>query len=877
MDRRYFDSLTAQILLHFTFICVVTAAVLFFGAEEPIGVVVPMLVILYAASFLVLHRQILKPVKHLLSLLTEGRVDTFSPVVEPIPTEFEQLDSAFRGLFLTLKEREAMLTSAIKNAQGVIYRLHRTEQGWKLAFISEHVTALCGYSADYFYQLRDGALTDAIHPEDRALMKEALQRARANRQSYSCDYRLMHKDGSVHHVTDRGVLSFDAQDRLVSLDGLIVDNTSHQHTLERYLEAEDITHMGSWSYCLSSGKISWSPGVFALFGLDPASVEPSLEEHLLQIHPEDRAKFTAPVELAVSTGASWEVEYRPCTPSATATHLLGRGRALRDFNGQVYALTGTVQDISERKQAEQVLMQAKLAAERSDRMKSLFLANMSHEIRTPLNGVIGAAKMLTKAGLSGRQAECVEMISRCGKSLLRIINDVLDLASIEAGKVKLDHVSFDLRAELEEVTALYAEQAISKGLEFACQIDVPVPSMLIGDPVRLKQIVSNLVDNAIKFTESGNVVLRVIMQELRGGAVKLSFRVKDTGIGIPMEMQDRLFKAFSQVDESMTKRHSGTGLGLSISKNLAALMRAEIGFSSELGEGSEFYLNAWIDREVFERKSSVRKLSAIVLSNRRHMRRAMALQLQFLSCRCAEVTTAEAALQLLDEAAAKGEQFSFIMVDAQTGTHFAPLLYREGAREKLILISTDPKAAHYPAFEHFKFDAVLSYPVKDFTWKTLFETVPTISLVADSKRSNAVENRVLLVDDNDTDARLAEMLLTDQGFNVDRVTTGYAALEAVKLHNYAIILMDFQLNGIDGGETARMIRQIEPPGVTTPIVGLATSDSENGRERCLAAGMSEYYIKPIDEEKLRAICNAFIASPARTVPAADATGAGLNG
>ncbi|HET8705225.1 MAG TPA: ATP-binding protein, partial [Pseudomonadales bacterium] len=383
-----------------------------------------------------------------------------------------------------------------------------------------------------------------------------------------------------------------------------------QETLDRYLEAEDIAGMGSWHFDLQNRTISWSPGVFKLFGLDPSEPVPDFESRLAHVHPDDRAAVATMVERSAASGEEWEMEYRMLLTGGGMIHLLGRGRALRDFNGVIYALAGTIQDISARKEIERMLTQAKQAAEESDRMKSLFLANMSHEIRTPLNGVIGAAKVLSRSELSERQAECVEMISRCGKSLLAIVNDILDLASIEAGKIRLDHVAFDLRSELETVVQTHAQGAISKGLAFACQIDVPVPSMLVGDPVRLKQIISNLLDNAIKFTDLGEVVLRVVMLELNDASVKLSFRVKDTGIGIPLEKQDRLFKAFSQLDESMTKRYAGTGLGLSICKNLAELMGGEIGFVSELGNGSEFVFNVWLEREAFEHKNSLHKISA---------------------------------------------------------------------------------------------------------------------------------------------------------------------------------------------------------------------------------------------------------------------------
>ncbi len=596
-----------------------------------------------------------------------------------------------------------------------------------------------------------------------------------------------------------------------------------------------------------------------MFDLDPTQPEPEFEAHLLNIHPEDRDKFTAPVNNAIEKGESWSVEYRNILADGRSRYLLGRGRAVRDFNGNICALSGTVQDITERKADEAILTQAKLSAERSDRMKSLFLANMSHEIRTPLNGVIGAAKILSKGSLNERQQECVEMISRCGNSLLTIINDVLDLASIEAGKIKLDKVAFDLRAEIESVVLLLADKAIKKGLEFASQIDVPVPSFLLGDPGRLKQIISNLLGNAIKFTDSGDVVLKVVMQELSSSRVKLSFKIKDTGIGIPLEKQDRLFKAFSQADDSMSKRYQGTGLGLSICKNLTELMGGEIGFTSSFGEGAEFYFTACLEREAFQRKIPARKLSALLVSNRRHMRRAMALQLQYLSCRCVEVTTADAALQELSVASLANEFYSLLIIDGQAAGNFEPLLKRSAGREQLVLVTTDENVLQYPAFLGVKFNAVLNYPIRDSAWLGLFENIPVVSLVSDNKKLLTSEKWILVVDDNETDSRLLELFLIDNGYLVECVPSGYAALEAVKLRNFELIFMDLQMSGINGVEAARIIRQSEPPDVRIPIIALTTLANEGGREMCLEAGMDDYLNKPLDEKNLNSVIKRWIS------------------
>ncbi len=355
--------------------------------------------------------------------------------------------------------------------------------------------------------------------------------------------------------------------------------------------AEELAHVGHWRITMPEGRLEWSDEVYRIHGIDPGDFELTVENAINAYHPEDRKRVEESVKEAVEAGKDFEFELRIIRGDGAIRNVMARGECTLDEHGMVSSVFGVFMDITERKGAEEVLKQAKETAEAAARARSQFLANMSHEIRTPMNGVIGMTSLLLNTDLSTEQREYVEVVRSSGDALLTIINDILDFSKIEAGRIELEEHPFDLRACVSDAVDLLAKAAREKDLRLACLVDPDVPSMLVTDSTRLRQIIVNLVSNAVKFTAQGEVTVSVRAERGEGGVYRLGVSVCDTGIGIAPAQLDRLFQPFVQGDASTTRRYGGTGLGLSICKKLCQLLGGDIGVESEVGVGSTFHFS----------------------------------------------------------------------------------------------------------------------------------------------------------------------------------------------------------------------------------------------------------------------------------------------
>ncbi|HZE80025.1 MAG TPA: ATP-binding protein, partial [Candidatus Polarisedimenticolia bacterium] len=367
-----------------------------------------------------------------------------------------------------------------------------------------------------------------------------------------------------------------------------------QRSEERLQLIADATNDVIWDHNLLT-SITWRNKNYSrLIGMPERMSPEDSEPWTSRLRPEDVARITGSFWKIVKDrgSSSWSCEYQLRRDDGSYVDVLDRGYVIRDAAGQPVRVVGAMMDITERKRAEAELLSAKEAAEAASRAKSEFLANMSHEIRTPMNGIIGMTELALDTELSAEQREYIEAVSQSGTALLTVINDILDFSKIEARKLDLDMVEFDLRQVVEEALRTVAVAAHKKGLELACDIESDSPASLVGDPGRLRQVILNLVNNAIKFTEAGEVVLQVRCIEKKGKQARLEFSVTDTGIGIPKEKQALIFEAFSQVDSSTTRKYGGTGLGLPISVTLIEMMGGHLQLESEPGKGSRFYFTA---------------------------------------------------------------------------------------------------------------------------------------------------------------------------------------------------------------------------------------------------------------------------------------------
>lgn len=441
-----------------------------------------------------------------------------------------------------------------------------------------------------------------IHPEDvERVMQILTDHLEGKIPLFSVEYRVQRKDNSYMWVLDRGQAIWDENGNVVRMAGSETDITQRKQAEEALIksehalaEAQRLAHLGSWSFDLQTRELNWSEEVFRIYGLDPSQGEPTEEQHLQQFHPDDREQLQRSVDLAINEGIAYEHEIRIFLPDGSMRSTLGRGQPVFNEAGQVVGLFGTVQDISDRKQFEEALKQAKQAAEAANHAKSTFLANMSHELRTPLNAVLGFSQLLkNSADLSPEHKKNLDTITRSGEHLLTLINQVLDLSKIEAGRTTLNETDFDLYLFLDDLQDLFQLKANSKGLQLLFYHCSDVPQYVCADEVKLRQVLINLLSNAMKFTKEGRVTVcvsltndREIMTNDRK-EISLHFEVTDTGSGIAADDLDSIFEAFVQT-KTGEQFQEGTGLGLTICRKFVELMGGEITVSSQLGFGTTF-------------------------------------------------------------------------------------------------------------------------------------------------------------------------------------------------------------------------------------------------------------------------------------------------
>jgi PAS domain S-box-containing protein len=709
-----------------------------------------------------------------------------------------------------------------------------------------------------------------LHSDDAPQFVEAFQCALKEHTPFKAEQRSRRADGKWRWVESYAAPRFSPEGEFLGLVGTSRDITERkeaEHALqvseEKFRQLAENIHEVFWVTSPAADEVLYvSPAYEQIWGRPRDSRYQHPASWLEAVHPDDREL----AHLALATqmqGESFESEYRIRTPDGQEKWIRDRAFPIRDQGGQLIRIVGIAEEITQRKRYEEELIRAREGADAASEGKSSFLANMSHEIRTPMNGILGMVGLLLDGNLDPTQRKRAETVRDSGEALLDILNDILDFSKMEAQKLKLEEAPFDLRGMVEGVADLMALKSQEKGVDLLCFMEPDVPTQLLGDASRLRQVLVNLTGNAVKFTAAGQVSIRV-KRNTGGNSREIRFEVRDTGIGIPEDKRDLLFRPFSQVDTSTSRSYGGTGLGLSIVRILAEMMGGKVGLESVEGKGSCFWFTVVLEPQSAVARPRTLSLAGwriLVVDDNAASRGLMTELLALWNVSWEQAGNVESALTLLKDT--DGGRFDVVLVDLEMpGTDGERLgtLIRENPEldgTALVLLTPLRLTGEAERWRRAGFAGHIGKPVKQGELGTCLASIlgygpaparPGVKpKPSRTNRELRAQLHLLVVEDNEINQEVAVGILKNLGYQADVAGDGHSALLALSEKDYDLVLMDCQMPEMDGYEASRRIRQPDTAirNHAIPIVATTAHAMAGDREKCLAAGMNGYVSKPL--------------------------------